>query len=163
MKKLLSIFMILLCFIPIFAQEEKSSELENKEFSISLLNEKYLLQNTKFFANASFTTPNGKLITHNEATKMLLEVPSNKKIIKEYRGWCAATFTLLGIVSAGILTSVAYEYLPNDFLPDPEIIIPITYGMILGATPAALFTGAVAGFKYRVAVDNYNLNLLNIE
>lgn len=161
MKKLLSIFMVLLCFIPIFAQEEKSSELENKEFSISLLNEKYLLQNTKFFANASFTTPNGKLITHNEATKMLLEVPSNKKIIKEYRGWCAATFTLLGIVTAGIITDVLYTY--NNNLPNPEIIIPITYGVSAGSLTAALFTSTVAGFKYRVAVDNYNLNLLNIE
>lgn len=161
MKKLLSIFMILLCFIPIFAQEEKSSELENKEFSISLLNEKYLLQNTKFFANASFTTPNGKLITHNEATKMLLEVPSNKKIIKEYRGWCAATFTLLGIVTAGIITDVLYTY--NNNLPNPEIVLPITYGVSAGSLTAALFTSTIAGFKYRVAVDNYNLNLLGIE
>lgn len=161
MKKLLSIFMILLCFIPIFAQEEKTSEIENKEFSISLLNEKYLLQNTKFFTNASFTTPNGKLITHNEATKMLLEVPSNKKIIKEYRGWCVATFTLLGIVTAGIITDVLYTY--NNNLPNPEVVLPITYGVSAGSLTAALFTSTVAGFKYRVAVDNYNLNLLEIK
>lgn len=161
MKKLLSIFMVLLCFIPIFAQEEKTSEIENQEFSISLLNEKYLLQNTKFFANASFTTPNGKLITHNEATKMLLEVPSNKKIIKEYRGWCAATFTLLGIVTAGIITDVLYSY--NDNLPNPEVVLPITHGVSAGSLTAALFTSTVAGFKYRIAVDNYNLNLLGIE
>lgn len=161
MKKLLSIFMILLCLVPVFAQEEKTSDLESQEFSISLLNEKYLLQNTKFFSNASFKTQNNTLITHKEATKMLLEVPKNKKVIKEYRGWCAATFTLLGIVCAGIATDVIYSF--NDNLPYAENILPITYGVTSEAMAGAIFTTGMAGFKYQIAVDNYNMNLLGIE
>lgn len=64
-------------------------------------------------------------------------------------------------IFAGIATDVIYSF--NDNLPYAENILPITYGVTSGAMADAIFTTGMTSFKYQIAIDNYNMNLLGIE
>ena len=82
-KYVLSIFMIAVGLFSTFAQNNEEldsfkNEENKKELSISLLNEKYIMNVQDLLSNASYQNPNGEKFTHSEVNKMLLTVPENK-------------------------------------------------------------------------------------
>lgn len=156
MKKfVLSIFIIATCLFSVFAQNEAS------EISFSVLNEKYLINVSAFFSDASYQNPNGEKFKYAEVNKMLLSVPENKKVMKKYKAFTVATYALIGIACAGLATNVIYSF--NEDLPHSETIVPIAlYGTSFSVL-GALVTSKIAGSTYKIAVDNYNLDLLGID
>lgn len=163
MKKLLMCFVVLATFmvLPLFAQEAETEEKGNDEISFSILNEKYLINVQNYFSDASYQTPNGEKIKHKEVSRMLLNVPSNEKVMKQYRGWSIATWTLVGIACAGLTTNVVYTL--KDDLPYAENIQITSSWIGCFSLFGSLFTSSVASSKYKIAVDNYNLDLLGIK
>lgn len=165
MKKcVLFVIIITVGLFSVFAQNDGNSENiknEENEISFSILNEKYLVNVSDFFSNASYQNPNGEKFKHSQVNKMLLTVPENETVIKKYNTWTVVTYVLLGVACAGIATDVIYTF--NDDLPYRETVIPVSsYGTFFSVL-GALFTSKVAGSTYKIAVDNYNLNLLGIE
>lgn len=163
MKKLPICFVLLATFMffPVFAEETKSEKKENNEISFPILNEKYLINVQNYFSDASYQTPSGKKLKHNEVSRMLLNVPSNEKVMKQYRGWSIVTWTLLGIACAGLTTNVVYTL--KDDLPYAENIQIASSWIGCFSLCGSLFTSSVASSKYKIAVDNYNLDLLGIK
>ena len=136
------------------------NEENKKELSISLLNEKYIMNVQDLLSNASYQNPNGEKIKHSEVNKMLLTVPENKTFMKRYIAWTVVTYVLLGVACAGITTNVVYTF--NENLPYQETISSmVTYGTLFSIF-GAFFTSSIAGSNYKIAIDNYNLDLLGI-
>ena len=173
MKKfILCVIFLACCILPFFAQDnnavaakaEKSSvENENgvQEFSVSVLDERFLMTVSNFFEDASYKNPAGQKFKHKEVTQMLLTVPENETYIKQYRGWRATTFALLGVFCAGLATHVVYTL--NDELPNAETVKSVALCGSALSLSGALLTSSVAGLKYKAAVDNYNLSILHGE
>ena len=156
------IFLSVFCILPIFSQEkldatDLNSESES-EFSISVLDERFLINVPEIFSDASYQNPAGQKFKHKEVTQMLLTVPENEKIIGQYRGWSAMTFALLGVFCAGIATHAVYTI--NDDLPNADMVKEIAVYTSAVSLPFAFFTSSIAGQKYKVAVDNYNLDVI---
>ena len=164
-KYVLSIFMIAVGLFSTFAQNNEEldsfkNEENKKELSISLLNEKYIMNVQDLLSNASYQNPNGEKIKHSEVNKMLLTVPENKTFMKRCIAWTVVTYVLLGVACAGITTNVVYTF--NENLPYQETISSmVTYGTLFSIF-GAFFTSSIAGSNYKIAIDNYNLDLLGI-
>ena len=160
-KNILVLLCVFLCLFSGFAQENNSAIEAKPEdfFSVSVIDEKILMSVPNYFSDASYQNLAGQKFKHKEVTQMLLSIPDNEKYIKQYRGWSSIALTLLGVGCAGLVTHTIYTV--NEDLPNAESVrTAAMYGTIL-SIPFAVFSSSVAGLKYRCAVDNYNISIIN--
>lgn len=164
-KYLFSVMFAFALMIPLFSQSKADSVPETKtestELNISFLDEKLLVNMPNYFSDGAYQNPAGKKFSFKESTQMLLEFPESASFVSQYKGWRAATFALLGICCAGIAADLVCTF--NENLPNRQAIYTAASLTSLLSLSGSLFTSSVAGHKYRVAMDCYNLNILGLK
>ncbi len=167
MKKILTVFAVLIALssVQIFAQTEQTSQSENNEFSesninLSLINEKFLIHSSEYFPKSSYQTPNGKSVSHKEATKLLLSQPESESYAKQYKTWATTSLTLVGICCVAIATDVIFTL--NDNLPYRNTVQNVSSITIGSSLLCALLSSEIASSRFNIALDKYNLKLLEI-
>ncbi|MFC2330815.1 MAG: hypothetical protein ACFNKL_07110 [Treponema sp.] len=161
MKKCLTILIVLLSFLPCFAQEyEIDSTLEQSEsnFKISLLDEKLLIHQPHSGMFTKFQNPSGKIFSSKEVKAMLLEVSENKPIMKSYNIWKGLQYSLIGTSIASLAVCTVYTIANSAPYADDIAYISALTGIL--SFYIALPVVTTANLRYLEAVDNYNLNLL---
>lgn len=127
----------------------------------SLLDERLLVNMPNYFSDGAYQNPAGKKFSFKESTQMLLEFPESASYVSQYKGWRVATFALLGICCAGIATDLVCTF--NENIPNRQAIYTAASLTSVLSLSGSLFTSSVAGHKYRVAMDCYNLNILGLK
>ena len=160
MKKFFLITMLLVSTaFCLFAQESLSDE---KASSINLqflnLDENFLLTVPDYFSKYEYQNRAGDLFSHKDVKEMLLGVPENEKLMKQYNGFMVATYSLLGVFLASAAVDMVYTF--NENLPYRNTVNNITNYVSLMSFCGVVITGSAGKLKFKRAVDNYNYSLL---
>jgi len=160
MKK--SVLFIIVMFVAagcVFAQpvNEDSPSL-SADFDFSFLNEQFIVSVPNSWSKFEYQNKAGDFFTNKQVKNMVLGIPENEKLVKQYNGFMAATYTLLGIFFAGATVDMIYEF--NETLPAREKVQTICKATCLMSTCCIVLTGQSARLKLRRAVDNYNYSLM---
>ena len=172
MKKslLISIFLLLAAFCLygqadyISDEDDSSSPVidDSKDVSsdidFSYLNTNFLLTVPNTLSKYEYQNPAGDFFTNKQVKDMVLGISENEKLMKQYDGFMAATYTLLGIFTAGCVVNLVYNF--NDNLPYKSTVMNINQYVSLMSFCGLVLTGNAARVRMKRAVDNYNLSLI---
>lgn len=128
------------------------------DFDFSFLNEQFIFTVPNSWSRFEYQNKAGDFFTNKQVKNMVLGIPENEKLVKQYNGFMAATYTLLGIFLAGATVDMIYEF--NETLPAREKVQTICKATCLMSTCCIVLTGQSARLKLRRAVDNYNYSLM---
>ena len=165
MKKMILIAMLMCAAVSgLFAQNNIDfSNTENPvnekyDFDFSYLDTKLLFSVTNIFSRFEYQNKVGDFFTNKQVKNMVLGIPENEKLIKQYNGFMAATYTLLGIFVASCVVDVVYT--ENKNLPNRGTVLMWDQFSILMSYCGIVLTGNAARVRMHRAVDNYNYSLL---
>lgn len=159
MKK--SVLFIIVIFVAVgcvFAQpvNEDSPSL-SADFDFSFLNEQFIVSVPNSWSKFEYQNKAGDFFTNKQVKNMVLGIPENEKLVKQYNGFMAATYTLLGVFLVGATVDYIYEF--NKNLPAREKVQTISQQTCLMTLCLSVLTGQAGRVKLRRAVDNYNYSL----
>ena len=128
------------------------------DIDFSYLNTKFLLNVPNTFSKYEYQNKAGDFFTNKQVKDMVLGISENEKLMKQYDGFMAATYTLLGIFTAGCVVNLVYNF--NDDLPYRGTVMNINQYVSLMSLCGLVLTGNAAKVRMKRAVDNYNLSLI---
>lgn len=162
MKKIVS-FLILMFVASVcaFAQpvyEESPSFPPDLDFSF--LKEKFIVSVPNSLGRFEYQNMAGDFLTNKEVKNKVLGIPENEKLVKQYDGFMAATYTLLVVSLASAAVDMIYQF--NENLPAREKVQPISRASCLMSFCGIVLTSQAGRLKLRRAVDNYNYYLMTV-
>ena len=158
MKKLfLMYFLLVLGSFFVYAQNEASEDLPS-DLDFSFLDTKFLINVPNSWSKYDYQNRAGDFFTNKQVKAMVLGLPENEKLMKQYNGFLAATYAFAGLFVASYAVQIAYNF--NDNLPNRQTVSNITSYVSLMTFCGGLLTGNAADARMRRAVDNYNYAII---
>lgn len=160
MKKSILVLIVMLAAAGrVFAQPVyEESPFLPADFDFSFLNEQFIVSVPNSWSKFEYQNKAGDFFTNKQVKNMVLGIPENEKLVKQYNGFMAATYTLLGVFLVGATVDYIYEF--NETLPARNKIQTISQATCLMSFCGIVLTGQAGRVKLRRAVDNYNYSLM---
>lgn len=160
-KYAVAVLVAMFCLIPVFADDVTSAQESSEDFSVSVLDEKFLINVPRYFDSASYQNPAGEKFSHKEVTRMIRDVSGNETYMRQYTGWFTAMFAFMGIFGASLALNLVCTF--SDDLPNERTLNAISLVGAGVSISGMILSASIASSKYDVAVDNYNLSLLGMK
>ena len=161
MKKMFIIFLLLLSTgFSLFAQTSLFSEESSlTDIDFSYLDKNLLMTVPNYFSKYEYQNRAGDFYSNKQVKDLILGVQENEKLMKQYNGFMAATYSLLGIFIACVTVDLVYSF--NERLPYRDEINNITNYVSLMSFCGGVITCSAGKLKFKRAVDNYNYSILS--
>lgn len=161
MKKIFIVCLLILSTVfCISAQEALTEEATpSADLDFSYLDKNLLMTVPNYFSKYEYQNRAGDFFTNKQVIEMLLCVPENEMLMKQYKDLMAATYSLLGIFVACVTVDMVYTF--NERLPyRKEVNNTINYVSLMSFC-GGVITGSAGKLKLNRAIDNYNYSILS--